>query len=366
MAQSARDEGRPLEAKEVVERADFSLEKIGMDKNPSQYVMVFLLKSNIEGICQNHIACETAAQKVISHSAAGPKERAEALFLLGLALRGLARFDDARIALNQARTLYEDLGMSVGIANINLNIGAIYLEHGDFENAVAVFSALIDLGEEAGPAALADSEMNLGVIHLIQGDIRRGVMHLERIARKYTEQKNEYQLCMVLHNLGMARLDMEDPVEALEQFIRAEEMSLDVGRYGTAANCAISAAQAAILLEDAQYAEEACNRARSEYARSGDALGLCECVKIDGSIAHLRGESTKAELMLREGISEFKKHSNPLGVAECEYELGLTYIAAGNPVQAMATLVDAREKFKTLGADIDVVRCNRQVSQLGS
>ncbi len=151
---------------------------------------------------------------------------------------------------------------------------------------------------------------------------------------------------------------------ALKKFSEAERIADEIGFYGAAANAAVSTATAAARNGDLPHASEACSRARDEFTRTGDSLGLCECLKIEGVIERERENYSIAETILREAMCLFSECENPLGVAESEYELSLAYAAAGKGADALNSVNAARLKFEALEAVADVVRCDKLLSKL--
>lgn len=152
---------------------------------------------------------------------------AYALNLLGLAARRSGCFDAARGLLQEALTVFEAGGATVGAAMVLNNLGATEDEdpQGDkdrareyLESALAAFRSCGDL------RGTAEAALNLGALKQVTGNPQEARPCYEEALRLFRDLRDVIGVARALCNLGEVALALGMPEDAVPQLLAAREL----------------------------------------------------------------------------------------------------------------------------------------------
>jgi len=129
-------------------------------------------------------------------------DRPEAQLSRGALLARLGRPDEAETAYREA------IAIDPTFDAVRFNLGNLLHEMGRSNEAIAVFTTLLDRPGETG----GEAHYSLGLLHNELNDLAQAEIHLNEAARRLSDRPN------VLRNLGLARQQLGRPIEAESAF----------------------------------------------------------------------------------------------------------------------------------------------------
>jgi tetratricopeptide (TPR) repeat protein len=133
-----------------------------------------------------------------------------------------ARWDDARIALQDAARVFEQGANHAHQAMCLNNIGMIYNSQGQLETALDYVQRALALFEQVDdPADLALSLNNIGAIYNSQGQLETALDYFQRALALREQVGNPADLARSYHNIAYLLLQQEQWQDATRFFLRA-------------------------------------------------------------------------------------------------------------------------------------------------
>jgi tetratricopeptide (TPR) repeat protein len=277
---------------------------------------------------------------------------ASSLYHLGTLRADLGGDITGRATLEESLAIVEDLGDRYLHAGLLISLGIVACVAADYALACAHFERAVALGREVRqPWTIADALTNLGCVLSARGEFTSAQSHFEEALRIYSERGSTSwaadPLCalaenaMAQGNLTAARARLQ---EAAAESQRSGNKWLQVllGYFsGLLAYYEDDTERAVALLEHtATLARE--NRFKPDLARSLIALGR---------VRHAQGDAAQAAALLREGLNLYQQMNHTLGaVTALEVLAGLALTT--QPKQA-AQLLGAAEAIRlAIGAPL--------------
>ena len=220
-------------------------------------------------------------------------------------------YDAARGLLAEARGRYQRLGLRVGVANTQRELGAVLDRVGDSPGArrdyFRAFAAYLRAGRRIGAAAVA---RRVGELDLVTG--------------------------------------LEEPAALARAGRRfAQAIRLGRGELTNAARTTLSQGRLARLLGDLDAAERLLDKAVQMYAGAGvaqdAARGLSEAALEYGLVARDQGEHEKAAALFREALGALREADDPGPASLAQFHLALELIQAGEVTEALRHAVASFE-----------------------
>lgn len=249
-------------------------------------------------------------------------------FLIGRAeaLLGLARFEEAMTAADEALTVLRDAPDELHQAQIHYIQARVAMQGGDYatvlvlcERGLAVAEAVGDLrGMAACLSGMTTAATNLGDTQAADAYQRRGIQIADRMG-------DPHRLAIGWNNLGVsahARGDYDRARECYEKCIRIREEIDD--KEGLAVSW-INMAEASLFQGNLEQATEECARSMSLYQETNDAYGIAYVEATRAAIDYHRGKLESAEARWRESLATRKRIGDIPGTMDAE--LGLAEIA---------------------------------------
>ena len=133
-----------------------------------------------------------------------------------------ARWDEARIVLQEATRVFEQRANHADQATCLNNIGTIYNSQGQLDVALDYFQRALALFEQVGnPADIARSLNNIGMIYKSQGQLDVALDYYQRALTLREQVGNPADIARSCHNIASLRLQQEQWQDATRLFLRA-------------------------------------------------------------------------------------------------------------------------------------------------
>lgn len=277
-----------------------------------------------------------------------PVSAAEGHFRLGRLAWRQGHFEDALAAY--ARML--DLGNATGrddiVARAHNGRGAVHYSRGEYAQAQACYRLAMSLTPDA--SRHAPFLLNLGVIANIQGDLLAAQQNYSRACALSREHHDSVIEALALHNLGMVHADLEEWDEADDAFKQALALFEAQSNRPMIASALVNRSE--VLLAQAALAEAVrhCELAIAMYDELGDELGRGEAQRWQGRALRERGDMAAAERALVDAVHVAVRYRVKLLEAEASRELAVLKRTAGHTDEADRWEGRAMALFRELGA----------------
>jgi len=162
---------------------------------------------------------------------ANHSDQATCLNNIGVIYNSQGQLDAALDYFQYALALYEQVGNPADIALSLNNIGAIYNSQGQLDTALDYHQRALALDEQVGnPADIADSLNNIGFIYDSQGQLDRALDYHQRALALYEQVGNPADIARSCHNIASLHLWQEQWQDAKLLFLRAMSLYERMGR----------------------------------------------------------------------------------------------------------------------------------------
>lgn len=244
-------------------------------------------------------------------------------FYLGVTLIGKGDYDTALALLDEGLTLAEKVGAEVYCHRLLNSLGWLYIELGDLDPALDFNRRCAERARVHGAAeTIANAEINLGDIHLAQGDLT--------LAHEYFDS---------IHRL------VQDPATSpWNRFRYSTHLFASLGEFWLARGD----------LDQAQtFADQSLAGATRIHARRH----MTKSLRLKGDIALARRQWDAAEGWLQQALPLAQAVGNPTQIWKTHLALGRLHSAAKRPEQA-------RQAYHAACQVIDQIKANIQNSTL--
>ena len=233
-------------------------------------------------------------------------------------------------------------------------------------DAEAGFRRALELARRAGDESLTGSVLqNLGIVANIRGD-HRAASEWYRQGLELLERGPDLRsVASALNNLGMVHVDLEELDRAAGYFLRAYDITRELGDVLLQAIVAGNRVELFLAQGLPDRARESCDEAFEIFSRLEHRQGIGESFKFYGIIYRETGKLHLAEMHLKRAVEIVRGHDTLLE-AEAQRELSLVLRAQSRNREALEALNAAHALFTGLQARADQDDINRRISQLES
>ncbi len=257
--------------------------------------------------------------RLVENDLAMRKIKAEALRCIGLCLDKQGKSNEALNWLNQALTTSQSIKDKENVAIIQLGLGVVYENLGNYTQAMAMYQASMEHWRQTENAIwLANLLNNLGVLQHLTGDYRAAIVSYE-LALQYARTSGYARFeAFVLAGIGDIYTELEAIDEALEAY------------------------QQAFLIA---------NRLHINF--------LLVYLNVQQSgIAANKGSFVESYRLLEGARATAVKENMVMEIHLCDLELGGIKIKEGRPVEAFAMLERACAFFEAGGHKVQREKAN--------
>lgn len=278
--------------------------------------------------------------------------RAEVFLEIGQLLAKQGEFERALGHVHRALSVYRRLNDPLGICKSLRNLGVIYIQLGEFEDAEVAYGEAIEIASFNQQHILyADLNNNLGTIKNMKGDWQ-GALNCYGISRDVYEREGEVRkTAYTLNNIGITLLEREQYDMALKNFISSLGVAESIKDASLSLILSINLTDLYLKRNDLEEARRYCHNAvaylESEKLHNGQ---LVETKKLAGRIALLESNFNQASSLFDEAL----EICNELGLqyleAEVLFEKGNLFLETGRHMEALQILDKSFSLFSQLEA----------------
>ena len=220
-------------------------------------------------------------------------------------------------------------------------------------DAEAGFRRALELARRAGDESLTGSVLqNLGIVANIRGD-HRAASEWYRQGLELLERGPDLRsVASALNNLGMVHVDLEELDRAAGYFLRAYDITRELGDVLLQAIVAGNRVELFLAQGLPDRARESCDEAFEIFSRLEHRQGIGESFKFYGIIYRETGKLHLAEMHLKRAVEIVRGHDTLLE-AEAQRELSLVLRAQSRNREALEALNAAHALFTGLQARAD-------------
>ena len=240
--------------------------------------------------------------------------RAEALRIKGQNMRRLGKLNEAILNFSESLTFFQAIPDVQGVARLSLELGAAYIDQGDYEMALSYYNhALTYFEAEHNYYALSSTLNDLGVLYYLGGEYKKASDTLEKALTQAKRAGNIRVEALALTSLG----DLYKVLDAL------------------------------------QAADDAYRQAREIVMRINDPFLISYLDLAEASIALGRGQLSLARQYLASVELRTPKGGSDYTQGLFLYEAGHLALAEENYFEAILFLTQAEEIFESGGQPIE-------------
>ena len=278
--------------------------------------------------------------------------RAEIFLEIGQLLAKQGEPDSALGHVHRALAVYRRLNDAHGICRSLRNLGVIYIELGEFEDAEVAYNEAIEMTSADKQSILfADLNNNLGAIKNMKGDWE-GALHCSNISREVYERENEVRkTAYTINNIGITLLEQDQCEQALKNFISALRVSESIKDAPLSLILSINLTDLYIKRNEIDEAKRYCHNA-TQYLNLGKLKNsqLAETLKLAGRIALLEKNFDAALSRYNEALEICRDIGLQYVEAEILYEKGHLFLQTERQMEALQLLESSLKIFSQIEA----------------
>jgi len=279
--------------------------------------------------------------------------RSETFIQIGQLLGRQGDHDRALGYIQRAIGAYRRLGDDLGTCRALRNLGVVYVDLGEFEEAEINFDEAIEIAQAIGDKLLyADLVNNLGTINGMKGNRERALHLYDQSLKIYLDLEEKRKAAYTQNNIGITFIEREMHEEAFDYFRSAYKTAESIKDASLGLIVDINLADLYLHREEYRQAQRHCQFARA-YLDENKMVNvhLVETMKIFGKIA--AGEERHEEAL--EHFNEAVENSRQLRAqfveAEVLLERGILATKMDKPFDALNDLEQSYDLYRTVKAE---------------
>ncbi len=274
-------------------------------------------------------------------------EKVEVFLEIGQLLVRTGEMDRALGYIHRALGGYRRLDNRLGMCKSLRNLGVIYFELGEFDDAEAAFEEAIAIAQHEGLSILyADISNNLGTIKNIRGNWKAALECYTRAHDLYDKEGEVRKSAYTLNNIGITLLEQDRPNNARGYFVSAWEVADKIKDEALRLILDINLTDLYLRIGEIEPSRRSCRNAL-DYLESKNLKNsqLAEAKKLAGRIEMQEKNFDRSLMYYQEAL----KISKDLGLqyiqAETMFELGQLYFQTEEHMEALQALEEAFSLF---------------------
>jgi len=287
-----------------------------------------------------------------AEDAGDEKVRALGMRRLGHVYRHMENYDEAEKYFTRSLKISEKIGKEgEGISECYRGLGYIRWREGKLEKAQNHFEKAIEKAKDEGNnKELALNYVDIGNVFAWRGEHEKAKKHYEK-AIPILENREIYdQLARVHNNIGDHHLKKGEYKKAIEEFEKCIDYAEKIGNQQFIAWGSFNAAEALAKIGDTDRALEHLKVAKEKIEKLEERIGLAGVKRVKSIIKRKEGKLDEAIRLLEEAEEVMSDFDVPFTEARDKFELGKAYKEKGEYDKARKTLLEAKEKYKKVGA----------------
>jgi putative nucleotidyltransferase with HDIG domain len=294
-------------------------------------------------------------QKILKHCRDFPQLsiKAETFTQIGQLLAKQADHDRALGYLQRAIGAYRRLNDKKGICRALRNLGVVYVELGEFEEAELNYHEAIEIARESGEEILyADLINNLGAIMNMKGNWRRALDLYRESLKIYHAHEQTRKSAYTENNLAITLAEQNLKEEAFDYFIKAYSTAKSIQDASLTLIVNINLADMYLKKGDLDNARDHCHKAEKYLIESKRSNGhLVETKKIAGKIAMHEDRPAEALVHFNRAIEISRKIGAQFLEAEVLLERGILHHSMEKNIDALTDLEASYHIYTSVKAE---------------
>lgn len=220
---------------------------------------------------------------------------AGALYYIGWDYSVKSDYDNCLSYYEQCKSIYEELGDQIGIANSIDNIGSVYIFKGEYAKALEYFVQSLAIREKINDKiGTGASLINMGLLHYGHGDYESAIIEFQRALILHEEAQFVSGVSTALNNLGSMEYYFKNYPKSLEYYTRSLQISEYLGDKQGMASSITHLGTISFALGDPSAALKNFKQSLSLYEEIGDKRGTASSLVDIGFIYNQTGKFKKA------------------------------------------------------------------------
>ena len=255
--------------------------------------------------------------------------------------------------IHRAVSGYRRNGDFSGICRSLRNLGVVYTELGEFDDAELAYEEAVEIARENNFTLLiADISNNLGAIKNIKGDWQTALECYSRARSLYDQTGELRKAGYSLNNIGITLMEQEKFSQAHEAFLSALGMAAAVKDESLLLILNINLAELSFKLRNYTDAKRYSSTAEAYFREKGLKNGqLVETMIFGARIAAHEQNVNLAMQALDDALALCKELGLQYAEAETLFEKGNLLFSSSRHVEALQVLEQAIKLFKHLRAE---------------
>ncbi|PKT71076.1 hypothetical protein CW362_21315, partial [Streptomyces populi] len=302
---------------------------------------------------------------LITYQAIGDRHgQANTTHSLGEVHRMQGRYDEATTAYHDALAIYQDLDARIGQANTIDSLGDVHRLQGRYDEATTAYHDALaiyqDLGKRHGQANTIDS---LGEVHRLQGRYDEATTAYHDALAIYQDLGDRLGQANTIYSLGDVHQQQGRYDEATTAYRNALAIYQDLGSRLGQANTIYSLGD--VHQQQGRYDEAttAYHDALAIYQDLGARLGQANTIYSLGDVHRMRGRYDEATTAYHDALTVHQAIGDRLGQANTTHSLGQVHQSQGRYDEAVGEFQKARDLYSELGITEWADRCQLAASE---
>jgi len=256
----------------------------------------------------------------------------------------------AEDAYNQATSLFLEENYYKGAAESVRNLANMKFQLGQFSDSNSLCEKAVNWATDSGDFQLRATILNTqGAIKSIEGKQRESIKIFRLCLSDFRRSGNRLREAYVLHNIGLAHLEISQYSDAARALEEALTLALESKDATLVELCYQNIAKLNLRRGDVVAARSLIKSAR-DLLKTLDSPNLrVDLAIIEAEAMRLTGDLVRASEILKEALFQVREHNLLQHEAEVLYEAGLVAIEQGQAEVARSRLEAAIMLFKKTG-----------------
>ena len=279
-------------------------------------------------------------------------QRMDIFLNIGQLLIKIGELDRALGFIHRGLAGYRRLNNPDGICKSLRNLGVIYIELGEFDDAENAYEEAIEIsGDNDLHILSADLYNNLGAIKNMKGDWRAALECYNRAKDVYRDKGEVRKTAYTLNNIGITLLEQGRLPEARDYFLSALQVAGTIKDESLLLIININLTDLSVRLDNTDDARRYCSAADSYLVRKSIKNSqYVETVKLAGKISLAEEDYEAAGEKLTEALDLCRELRLQFMEAEVLFALGTLYLQSERHMEALQTLEESYQLFHQLDA----------------
>ncbi len=276
------------------------------------------------------------------------------------------RFQQAVALYSQAYASARQTSSLSDLANASNQMGNARRDEGHYSEAQRHFESALETWNRIGMTEfVAGAHINLGNLGMSLGDFNLTREHHQKALKAFQEIGNVRGVTLAQINLAVAAIELEEGTDAVHW---AQEAINNLGSTGNAlllGQSLVILGESYLACADWNCAREVFDRVIEEFEEDNHPLAHAGACRGLGRVHMMQEGEEEARAFLLKALERFEHLNREQEAARTLLHLAHALWKEGEAEQAQEKIRQARERFRTLGARVDVERAETLMREFG-